>query len=152
MLTISVPIQSQIIGWGRWEDGRQWQPLMKSQCQSPMGGRAYTPDHLAITMSCPALWSHASRQWPLCKTGACHDSSYPSEYVRFFKDLLIVLTLSTICYTCHLLRSVYSEIMGRVTLCLEQHLMNVFPEPSPKKKLRKESLNLGICAQLWVVS
>lgn len=88
MLTISVPIQSQIMGWGRWGDGRQWQPLMKSQCQSPMGGRAHTPDHLAITMSCPALWSHASRQWPPCKTGACHDSSYPSEYKRFFKDLL----------------------------------------------------------------
>lgn len=33
---------------------------------------------------------------------------------------------------------------------LEQHLMNVFPEPSPNiNPLRKESLKLGICGQLW---
>ena len=71
----------------------------------------------------------------------------------FCKRLLTVLTLSTIFYACHSLRFVYSEIMGRVTLCLEQHLMDMFPEPSPNKNsLRKESLNLGMCAQLWVVA
>lgn len=72
---------------------------------------------------------------------------------RFYKRLLIALTLSTIFYACHSLKFVYSEIMGRVTLCLEQHLMDMFPEPSPNKSsLRKESLNLGMCVQLWVVA
>ena len=31
--------------------------------------------------------------------------------------------------------------------------MDMFPEPSPNKNsLRKESLNLGMCDQLWVVA
>ena len=72
---------------------------------------------------------------------------------RFYKRFLIALTFSTIFYTCHSLKFVYSEIMRRVTLCLEQHLMDMFPEPSPNKNsLRKESLNLGMCVQLWVVA
>lgn len=74
------------------------------------------------------------------------NSSYPSEYMRFFKDLLMVLTLSTVFYTCHLTRSVHSEIMGRVTLCLEQHLKNVFPELSPNKNSEEESQFRNTCS------
>lgn len=118
-----------------------WKTNVKAQW-----GVGLMPDHAAITRSRPLVWSHASRQWPPCTTGDSHDSSYPSEYMRFFKDLLMVLTLSAIFYTCHLLRSVYSEIMGRVTLFLEQHMMNVFLNPHPTKTQKREAEFRNMCS------
>lgn len=125
---------------------------MTSQCQNPVRGRAPTPDHVAITTSCCALWSHASGQWPPCKTGACHDSSYPSEYMRFFKDLLMVLTLSTIFYTCHFTEVCLLWNYGEGDIVLGTAFDECIPWTLTQQKLRKENLNLGICSQLWIVA
>lgn len=76
---------------------------------------------------------------------------FPGGTQRFYKRLLALGLVYNIFMHCHSLKFVYSEIMGRVTLCLEQHLMDMFPEPSPSS-LRKESLNLGCVVQLWVVA
>lgn len=62
-------------------------PSTEVQVEAWKGNRACIPDHAVITKSCPALWSHVSRQWPLCQAGASHNSSYPTEYMRGCKSL-----------------------------------------------------------------
>lgn len=122
-----------------------YSPWRKAQCQSLTGGRTHTPDHqespgLVLLFGPLPQGSDLPPQ-----TEACHEPSYPGEYMRVLQKPFNSLDLSAIFYTCHSLRFTYPEITGRVTLCPEQYLMNVLPEPSPKKNsLRKESLNLAM--------